>query len=376
MSKKITHNDFINILLDCNIHYKNGEFEVIGVYKKMKTKILLKNKYGEHLKTPERLLKGDNLSSKTAINKLVYYRNYIKLNCKNFDLSKYDIIDVNLDGKGNSVIINTKYGVCKMYISNILKGAVPSIKCALNKTNFFVNLLKERGDIGITDYSTIIYKSSSIPVKYMTKFGFCEMTPNGLLFCDRADNINSSLDKTEYVKARILSEKGNLYDLSKLKYKDNDTFITVGCRTHGFFNVYPFNFLGSKSNRGCPKCGRESTTKNVIENPTGWGYKKWAKSGEKSKNFDSFKVYFIECWDEETKETFFKIGRTYLKTCDRFKGNRLPYKYQIIKEFVSNDAEYICKLEYSLKNLNKKNKYVPNISFDGMYECFTRVDYL
>jgi len=101
MSKKITHEQFLKLLYDKNEHYKNGEFEVLSNYTKMKSKVYLKDKYSKHAKTPERLLNGENLSSKTSLDRLQYYKNYISVNCKDFDLSNYDIISITESGKEN-----------------------------------------------------------------------------------------------------------------------------------------------------------------------------------------------------------------------------------------------------------------------------------
>lgn len=372
MPRKITHNDFISLLYSNNEHYRNGDFDVLGTYSKMKSKIHLKDKYSEHSKTPERLLSGESLSSKTSLNKLQYYRNYISINCKDFDLNNYNIISVTDSDKDNSALIDTKHGLCKMLISNILKGAVPSIKCAIDKTEYFISVLKDRGDIGITDYSTIKYMSAQVKVKYMTKFGYCEMSPNSLMYCERADNMQSIVDKTKYIKDLIYSEKGDLYDLSNVRYVNNNTPIKIKCKEHGVFDVAPGNFVGCKSHRGCPKCGRESTTKSVIENPVGWSYKSWSKAGARSKYFDNYKVYILEC--SNNSEHFYKIGRTFLKTDMRFKSNKLPYSYKILHEVISENPEYICKLESELKASNKVNKYIPLVRFEGMYECFSNID--
>lgn len=37
-------------------------------------------------------------------------------------------------------------------------------------------------------------------------------------------------------------------------------------------------------------------------------------------------------------------------------------------------SKNICELENELKSTNKHNKYVPNIIFEGMYECFSKID--
>jgi hypothetical protein len=145
--------------------------------------------------------------------------------------------------------------------------------------------------------------------------------------------------------------------------------IRINCPTHGDFTQIADNHLRGD---GCQKCGLILLSERMRENPTGWNYSTWQKAGEKSKNFDSFKVYIIRCWNEE--EDFYKIGKTFKKVSDRFKSKSdLPYEYTVIKEIV-DDVKIICELEWLLKNCNKKNKYVPAKEFGGRYECFKDLD--
>ena len=44
-----------------------------------------------------------------------------------------------------------------------------------------------------------------------------------------------------------------------------------------------------------------------------------------------------------------------------------------VKIIESEDGEYIQDLEKKLHKLNREFKYVPNIEFGGMYECFSRL---
>ena len=66
------------------------------------------------------------------------------------------------------------------------------------------------------------------------------------------------------------------------------------------------------------------------------------KSSKKSKNFDSFKVYVIRCWNEE--EEFYKIGRTFRTVKHRFRDKIGKYNYEVIKVEIG-EAEDIYKLE-------------------------------
>ena len=51
----------------------------------------------------------------------------------------------------------------------------------------------------------------------------------------------------------------------------------------------------------------------------------------------------------------------------------MPYNYKLIKIF-EGTAEQIIKLETQLKNMNKQNKYIPKISFNGFQECFLKLE--
>ena len=367
----MTTDEFKEQALLKNKYYKKGNFEILGEYINMKTKILCKDKYGLHLKKAEGIVKGENISAKTVIDYKIYFYNFLSEKSSYFNSIKDNLIDV-LNEKGIFFcIIETNYGVCKISTQSILRGAKTSIKSAIDKTEYFINQIKEL-DIGIVDYSKIKYEKANKKVIYDTIYGVCSTTPNKLLYCSRADTIESAVNKTDYIKNVILLERGNEYDLSLIDYKNNSTPVKIGCKLHGIFEVPTGNFIGSKSYRGCPKCGRDSTTQYNIDNPIGWSYEAWVKAGKTSKYFDSYKVYVLECWNDA--EHFYKIGRTFLKTERRFRSNKLPYKYKVLQEFVDDDGKFICNLEILIKNSNKNYKYIPKTPFEGMYECFEKLE--
>jgi hypothetical protein len=110
----------------------------------------------------------------------------------------------------------------------------------------------------------------------------------------------------------------------------------------------------------------------MKQNPTGWKYEFWEKAGLKSKNFDSFKVYIIKCWNNN--EEFYKIGKTYTTIKKRFEyKGALPYEWKIIKLYKEKSKE-MSELENKLKNINKKHKYIPFIDFSGKNECFIKLE--
>lgn len=59
---------------------------------------------------------------------------------------------------------------------------------------------------------------------------------------------------------KILDKFGDEYDYSKLEYVNSNTKVTITCRKHGDFSVWPFNYI---KGAGCPKCSVERTHDNV-----------------------------------------------------------------------------------------------------------------
>lgn len=175
-----------------------------------------------------------------------------------------------------------------------------------------------------------------------------------------AENRNLAFE----IKAKLIH--GDLYDYSKINYKNARTKILVSCKIHGEFYANPDCHLNSKS--GCHTCGKLSSENKRKHDGVGWKLWKWQERGDKSKQFESFKLYILECWNGEEK--FIKIGRTFVKIKKRFEDkNKMPYKWKVIST-ITGTAYYIFKLEHKLHKTFKEFRYKPNLIFGGMRECF------
>lgn len=178
--------------------------------------------------------------------------------------------------------------------------------------------------------------------------------------------IATAVDKNKYFEKQARKIHGNKYSYEKINYKTNKIKIEIICPIHGSFYQDPGVHLRGQ---GCLKCGYKKVSKSRREGICGWKLSDWIKLAEKSKQFDSFKLYIIEVFDDDEK--FIKIGRTYKKLNKRFGGKtNLPYKYKIIS-IEKNNAKYIFNLERELKNKLKNYNYIPKKKFNGMYECFS-----
>lgn len=201
------------------------------------------------------------------------------------------------------------------------------------------------------------------------KYGELLVTPSKLLN-NRKPTILSAIDKDSYIINKFRDIRNESYDYSKVKYVSYNETVIIGCPIHGDFEITVDKFINRvNEGYGCRKCGKKNISKNKILNPTGWSLSNWKKQGLVSKNFDSFKVYIIECWND--KENFYKVGRTFLKVEKRFAHKNMPYNFKLLK-IKEGSAEEMFKLELNLKNMFKDFKYIPNHKFSGMFECYNK----
>lgn len=207
-------------------------------------------------------------------------------------------------------------------------------------------------------------------IYFQTKFGLCKKVPSS--FGSYMYTIRSAVSKIEYLKNQLFDLYGDKYNYQNTTFDEKGEKISIECKIHKkeFTQCFKAHLRG----QGCPICNNELRNKKNSENPTGWSLIDWVKTSENSKEFDSFKVYIIRCWNEN--EEFYKIGRTFRKMEKRFSGKRrLPYKYEVVKIF-ENTAKEIYILETNLKKINREYKYSPLIHFNGWKECYSRVKYL
>ena len=304
------------------------------------------------------------LTHKTFIEKLLIKNSYYK---------RGDFVLLSSYTSNNSFIfVGTQYGICKIKASTLLRGSNPcTINSAIDKHDYFIKELYELNKYyrqGEFDFITK-YISDNIKILVKNKYGVCKIKIQSLK-SGTNPNILSSINKTEYWLnfAKDKNLNFNNYFFDKTIYKEANTNIIITCPIHGDFNIRPSNF--TSKNQGCTKCINYKN--NHTKNPF-WKNTEWETSSKNSKYFDSFKVYIIKCWNEE--EEFYKIGKTYRSTLERFKtSNDLPYQWDIIEEYICENAIEATELETILKTENREFKYIPLISFKGQTECFTKVD--
>lgn len=375
MSKTKTKENFLKELYEKCANYRDGEFIVLGEYKKNSAPIIIKNKYGYMRVRPSELRKCLTFKTYSAIFKDSYFRELLRDSSKAFNKGKYQLVS-KYNGCKNSIIVKDKYGELKATPSDLLAGKTPSIVSATDIKAYVHNMLTKHNDDYRSGSFEVItwYTNRKTPMVFKDKYGLYNVWLQNLIN-NCSIGIISAVDLDSNIKNRLIQARGDEYDYSLIKgiKAVNKEKLPIICKLHGIFKQRYHNHL--KNGEGCPVCGNNSATEILKENPTGWSHSSWIKTALTSKNFDSFKTYIIKFKDKVTNEEFTKIGRTFLTIHSRFNEINKYYDKQIIFLYEDKDPLKVIQKEIDLLKLNKNNKYTPNRKFHGMYECFSEVVY-
>lgn len=257
------------------------------------------------------------------------------------------------------ILIEDDYGKCLTNPNNLLKGFIPSIQTAIDKTNYCINRFKKIHKNNYI-YNKVIYKNDTEKVIITCKkHGDFKQTPHahlqgqGCRECRRYSRLDWVRSNTKTFIKKATKIHNNKYNYSKVDYKQSKKKVIIGCKNHGDFTQTPNSHL---KGRGCYKC--------YLENN---GYNK-NKFTYFAKNRTSM-LYLIECSNSD--EIFIKVGITSRNLTQRFYGdNKLPYKYKLLLMIKNNDPNIIWNKEIEVKRKFKKFKYIPKLKFKGYTECF------
>lgn len=243
------------------------------------------------------------------------------------------------------ILCKDKYGVMQLGTARQLLNFRPGIKAALNKTQYFMNQLKEiQPQIAEKLAPASEYVKAKEKMLFTNKFGIVSATPDNLLH-GHDPNIRSAINRKEYFKNQLLFLYDNKYDFIIDSTSRHKGRVTLVCPIHGNQSVDSDSiFLGT----GCPCCNK------------GW---------EKSDTF-----YLIKLYDEN--ESFYKLGISYkLKNGDirRFREYRtLNYNIDVLYIKTFNDAVECKEFETKLKKIIRNNLYVPKRwEYNTSTETFT-----
>lgn len=213
------------------------------------------------------------------------------------------------------------------------------------------------------DYSETIYTTARNKLKVIcnlhgefTQRAHSHLQGKGCPSCGTMQRLKERISKRKSTEDFIKQAKlvhSDKYDYSITKYITAKTSLAICCPNHGVFKQIAYNHLNGT---GCPKCATK-----------GWSDKEWEILAKKSKYFEAYYLYVIECWSN--KESFIKVGKTFTNLSKRF-TNSFPYQWKLLK-IIEGDYKYISETERNLQKLIWEYKYTPKLPFSGQTECFT-----
>lgn len=147
------------------------------------------------------------------------------------------------------------------------------------------------------DYGKVVYRGNKCKVVIICKKHgeFLQIPTNHVSKHNKngCPKCNGGIKQTkEYFLEKAKKVHGDLYDYSKIYYKNYHTNIEIICNIHGSFYQTPGNHIHVRNSQGCPLCG-------IIKNAEGqkMGKKQFIEKGRiRFKNkFDYSKVNYINC---------------------------------------------------------------------------------
>ena len=246
-------------------------------------------------------------------------------------------------GISKPILVKDKYGILEIKYAKHLLQYKPSIMKALNKTEYFMNVLKEKQPeihnrlVPMSEYETARKK-----MLFEDPFGILSITPDSLI-AGHCPNIRSAVDRKKYFYNMLKDIYGDRYDfIITTSDRKNGRSILI-CPEHGEVDIdNEYIFVG----KGCPKCITQAES-NVF--------------------------YLIKMTLNE--EEFFKLGVSYLTTKNevrRYSDYRiLGYSIEEIKLMKFDSTKERKALELKLKRLIKNNIYTPTMwPHKTSTECF------
>ena len=260
------------------------------------------------------------------------------------------------------ILVKDKYGICAIRPNDLLQKSNPSIKTALNKTEYCINKFKEIWK-DRWDYSKFEYLGARVKGTIICKIhGEFTQDANmhlsgrcGCPLCGRSQRGLVRRSSTEEFIDKSIAVHGEKYDYSKANYIHAKDKLLISCTVEGHedFLQTPNDHL---TGYGCPACG-------LVNG--GFSRSQFITTAKGR----VCTLYLILCFDGE--ESFYKIGITSKSVKHRFgRVVRMPYQFNTLMEYKSK-AEIIWNLEKTCHREFRRYSYTPKKYFEGYTECFT-----
>lgn len=252
-------------------------------------------------------------------------------------------------GVTKPILFKTKYGICQYPTARQLynENQIPTIKCALNKTEYFMEMLREKyPEIAEQVVPQSEYKAMKEKMLFNTRFGIVSINPD-MLISGHVPSIRSAIDRKDYFKKQLeylYDGKGYKFDIESSSIDRHNGRVKFICPIHGEQWVDSDGiFLG----HGCPECNQGWTKSNIF--------------------------YLIKLYNET--ESFYKLGISYIDINNKVRRYRdykkLGYNVEQIKLLQFEDFIQCRDFETKMKHIIKNSIYMPNNwTSNETTECF------
>lgn len=149
------------------------------------------------------------------------------------------------------ILVKDQYGVMSLpRASQVLKNR-PGIKAALNKTEYFMNQLREAyPKIAEMVSPASEYKAMKKKMLFNTKYGLVSVFPDSLIH-GNSPNVRSAVNRKDYMRNQLLDLYDYKYDFIVDSTDRHNGRITLICPIHGKILIDSDHIF---SGHGCPKC--------------------------------------------------------------------------------------------------------------------------
>lgn len=244
------------------------------------------------------------------------------------------------------ILCQDKYGIMSIKAARQILMNRPGIKMALNKTEYFMNQLRDLyPEIAAKLTPASEYIKAKDKMLFNTQYGLVSFTPDNLIH-GHMPTIRASINRKEYFKNQLLFLYDNKYDFIIDGTDRHNGRVTLICPIHGEVSVDSDTVFNGN---GCPICNGNNHYKSNL-------------------------FYLVKLYNEQ--ESFYKLGISHhnaKKEIVRFKNyKKLGYNIEVIYTHLFEEAIECKEFETSLKRLIKNNLYSPkNWPVEGSDESFT-----
>lgn len=248
-------------------------------------------------------------------------------------------------GLNKPILVKDRYGVMQVLVAHSVLKYKPSILTALNRTEYFMNQLREvHPEIAAMVKPASEYRAMKQKMLFETKCGLVSMYPDALLH-GHTPSVRGAIDRKAYMRTQLQMIYDYKYDFIIHSTDRHEGRISLICPVHGEVSVDSCHIF---SGCGCPKCN------------TGWT--------------KSTILYVVRLYSK--MESFYKLGVTHRDSSGnlrRFKEyKKLGYSIETLAVVEFDTYEECHDKELALKQLIKDSLYIPNRwSNNSSTECFT-----